>query len=55
MTAVSKNVYFDLLDDFVDKYNKTCHTIIKLKPVDLSPVLMQNKIMILMTKRLNLK
>ena len=25
MTAISKNVYFDVLDDIVDKYNKTVH------------------------------
>ena len=25
MTAVSKNVYFDVLDDIVDKYNNTFH------------------------------
>ena len=24
MTAVSKNVYFDVIDNIVDKYNKTC-------------------------------
>ena len=25
MTAVSKNVYFDMLDDIVNKYNNTYH------------------------------
>ena len=25
ITAVSKNVYFDVLDDTVDKYNDTVH------------------------------
>ena len=35
MTAISKNVYFDVLDDFVDKYNNTVHKIIKMKPIDL--------------------
>ena len=25
MNAVSKNVYFDVLDDIVDKYNNTAH------------------------------
>ena len=29
MTAVSKNVYFDVLDDFVDKYSNTYHNRIK--------------------------
>ena len=34
MTAVSKNVYFDVLDDIVDKYNNTYHKTIKMKPID---------------------
>ena len=34
MTAISKNVYFDVLDDIVDEYNNTYHKIIKMKPVD---------------------
>ena len=34
MTAVSKNVYFDVLDDIVDKYNSTYHRTIKMKPID---------------------
>ena len=34
MTAVSKNVYFNLLDGIVDKYNNTFHKTIKMKPID---------------------
>ena len=34
MTAISKNVYFDVLDDIVDEYNKTYHRTIKMKPID---------------------
>ena len=34
MTAVSKNVYFDVLDDIVDKYNNRVHRTIKMKPID---------------------
>ena len=34
MTAVSKNVYFDVLDDIVDKYNNSYHSTIKVKPID---------------------
>ena len=34
MTAISKNVYFDMLDDIVNKYNNTVHRTIKMKPVD---------------------
>ena len=32
--AVSKNVYFDVLDDIVDKYNNTYHKTIKMKSID---------------------
>ena len=35
-TAVSKNVYFDMLDDIVDKYNNTVHRKIKMKPIDVT-------------------
>ena len=34
MTATSKNVYFDALDNIVDEYNNTYHKTIKMKPVD---------------------
>ena len=36
MTAVSKNVYFDVLDDIVEKYSNTVHRTIKMKPVDIT-------------------
>ena len=36
MTVVSKNVYFDVLDDIVNKYNNTVHRIIKMKPIDIT-------------------
>ena len=36
MTAVSKNVYFDVLDDIVDKYNNTVLKTIKMKPIDVT-------------------
>ena len=36
MTAVSKNVYFDVLDDMVDKYNNTVHRSIKMEPIDVT-------------------
>ena len=38
MTAVPKNVYFDVLDDIVDKYNNTFHRTIKMKPIDAKSV-----------------
>ena len=34
MTATGKNVYYDVLDDVVNKYNNTKHSTIKMKPVD---------------------
>ena len=32
-TPVSKNVYFDVLDDVVNKYNNTVHITMKIKPI----------------------
>ena len=34
MRNISKNVYFDVLDDIVEKYNNTYHRTIKIKPTD---------------------
>ena len=34
MSAISKNVYFDALDDIVNKYNNTVQGAIKIKPID---------------------
>ena len=34
MTATGKNVYYDVLDDIVNKYNNTKHSTIKIKPKD---------------------
>ena len=34
VTATSKNVYYDVLDDVVNKYNNTKHNTIKMKPKD---------------------
>ena len=36
MKAVSKNVYFDVLDGIVNKYNYTVHRTIKLKRIDVT-------------------
>ena len=36
MTAISKNVYFDVLHDIVNKYNNTVHRSIKMKPIDVT-------------------
>ena len=34
MTATGKNVYYDVLDDVVNKYNNTKDSTIKMKPID---------------------
>ena len=34
ITAVLKNIYFDILDDFLNKWNNTVHRTIKMKPID---------------------
>ena len=36
MTPISKNVYIDMLDDIVNKYNNTIHKTIKMKPIDVT-------------------
>ena len=36
MTAISKYVYLDVLDDIVNKYNNTVHRTIKMKPIDIT-------------------
>ena len=36
MTTVSKNVYFNVLDDIVNKYNKAFHRTIKVRPIDVT-------------------
>ena len=34
MTATGKKVYYDVLDDVVNKYNNTKHSTLKMKPID---------------------
>ena len=36
MTAVSKNVYFDVLDNILNKFNNTVCRTIKMKPIDVT-------------------
>ena len=36
MTAISKNVYVDVLDDIVNEYNNTIHRTIKMKPIEVT-------------------
>ena len=34
MTAISRNTYFHVLDDIINKYNNTVHRTIKMKPIE---------------------
>ena len=36
MRAISKKVYFDVLDDIVNKYSSTVHRTIKMKPIEVT-------------------
>ena len=36
MIAISKNVYIDVLNDIVNRYNNTVHKTIKMKPIDVT-------------------
>ena len=36
MTAISKNIYFEVLDDIVDEYNNTVHKTIEIKPIEVT-------------------
>ena len=36
MTAISKPVYTEVLDDIVNKYNNTVHRTIKMKPIEVA-------------------
>ena len=36
MTAISKNIYFDVLDYIVNKYNNTIHRTMKMRPIDVT-------------------
>ena len=36
MRAISKNVYFDVLEDIVNKYSNTVHRTIKMNSIDVT-------------------
>ena len=36
MIVISKSVYFDVLDDIVNKYNNTVHRTIRMKPTEVT-------------------
>ena len=43
MTSISKNAYIDKLDDIVNKYNNTYHNTIKMKPIDVKSITLQQR------------
>ena len=55
MTAISKNVYFDVLDDTVNKCNNTVHKTIKIKPIEVTDDSILTTMKILIRKTLILK
>ena len=36
MATISKNIYFDVLDNIVNKYNNTIYRTIKMKPIEVT-------------------
>ena len=36
MSAISKNIYVNVLDDIVNKYNDTVHKAMKMKTIDVT-------------------
>ena len=56
MTAISENIYFDVLDDILDKYNNTVCRMLKLNLLTLRMmIIISNLIKILIKNILNLK
>ena len=55
MTIILKNVYIDVLNDIVNKYNNTVHRTIKIKPIDVTNDSYINIMEIQIKKVLNLK
>ena len=54
MTVISKNVYFNVLDDIVNKYNNTVHRM-KMKPIEVTSDSLLNAMKNQIKKVLNLK
>ena len=55
MTATGKNVYYNVLDDVVSKYNNIKHSTIKMKPIDVGDIIKECILMNIMKKIVNLK
>ena len=53
MTAIHQNIYFDVLNDIVDKYNNIVHKTIKVKPnIMLTQIIIMLNIMKLKIKKI---
>ena len=46
VTATSKNVYYDVLDDIVNEYNNTNYSTIKMKPKDVKSDTTQSRVLL---------
>ena len=55
MTATSKNVYYDVLDDVVNEYNNAKHSTSKMKPKDVKNNKKEYILMNIMKKVLDLR
>ena len=63
MTTIQQNIFFDVLDDIIDKYNNTVHRTIKIKPMIILLSIMkihqikkiQNLKLVIMLEFLNIK
>ena len=55
MASISKNVFVDIFNDIVNKYNNTYHSARKVKPLDLNQTYILTLVKKLMITILNLK
>ena len=55
MTATGKKVYYDVLDDLVNKYINTKHSTTKMKPIDVKDNNKECILMNIMKKIVDLK
>ena len=55
MTATGKNVYYNVLDNVVSKYNNTKHSTIKMKPIDVKNNIKECILMNIIKKIVDLK
>ena len=55
MTSTGKDVYYDVLDDVVNKYNNTKHSTIKMKPKDVKMIIKEYILMNILKNIVDLK